>query len=341
MGLASIVVGSQSSAADTPALVAPAMPVSASGLTVLSYNVEGLPWPIARGRADAAAAIGSTLRTMRSQGVQPKVVALQEAFGKAAKSIGRNAGYAYYAFGPSRALRGGLPTSSRDQSFVAAASLWHGERLGKHFDSGLAIFSDYPILWAKRVSFPAYACAGWDCMANKGVLAVAVQMPGSDKPVIIFDTHLNSQEAARVDRARTNYAYRRQIDALGAFISNDAGPDDRVLIAGDFNVGHNRVRAAYIDEHLMTASRLELAAIEYDCGLACRKVGGADSGTVTTLRRAKSLILFRSGAEATMSPAGRAVGFGQTSDGQMLSDHVGLETSFRLDPVKSTHSEAR
>jgi len=337
--IAGIVAVSQTKAAGPPAAIAPAITSAAEGtalgseFTILSYNVEGLPWPVAHGRAEASVAIGTALRTMRSQGDQPKIVALQEAFGRAAKRIGRDAGYSYAAFGPPKALHGRAPTSQEDRDFVAAASVWHGETIGKHVDSGLAIFSDYPILWVKRVAFPAYACAGWDCMANKGVLAVAVRMPGSGKPVIVIDTHLNSREAARVDRLRTNYAYRRQVDTLSAFVSSVAGPDDRALIAGDFNVGHDRVRAAYIDEHLMNGNALKLAAIEYDCGFACRRLGGADPATVTTLRRAKSLVLFHADTAATLVPSGGTAGFGQTPDGHMLSDHVGLATRFRIDPV--------
>src|SRR4051812_5264204 len=83
--------------ASTPA----AGEMTSSELRILSYNVEGLPWPVASGRAAAADRIASTLRALREQGRQPQVVALQEAFSAAAKRIGRNGGYSYAAYGPS------------------------------------------------------------------------------------------------------------------------------------------------------------------------------------------------------------------------------------------------
>jgi hypothetical protein len=53
---------------------------SRSTFSVMTYNVEGLPWPIRSGRGDKLKAIGRELAAMREKGVEPDVVLLQEGF---------------------------------------------------------------------------------------------------------------------------------------------------------------------------------------------------------------------------------------------------------------------
>src|SRR3569833_3219358 len=69
-------------------------------LSVLTYNVHGLPWPIASDRDSALEAIGGRLRLLRARGEQPHIVLLQEAFTDAAKRIAAQSGYPYAALGP-------------------------------------------------------------------------------------------------------------------------------------------------------------------------------------------------------------------------------------------------
>src|SRR4051794_12601604 len=74
-------------------------------LSVLTYNVHGLPWPLASGRNPAFVEIATRLRALRAAGAQPHVVVLQEAFTGAAKSIGAEAGYPFVLIGPSASDR--------------------------------------------------------------------------------------------------------------------------------------------------------------------------------------------------------------------------------------------
>lgn len=60
-------------------------PKPAGDFSVMTYNVKDLPWPIAADRKAAIGAIGQRLALMRSRGVQPDVVLLQEAFGDEAQ----------------------------------------------------------------------------------------------------------------------------------------------------------------------------------------------------------------------------------------------------------------
>jgi len=52
----------------------------AAEISVLTYNVKGLPWPAAWGRAAALRKIGGELARLRREGRQPDVVLIQEGF---------------------------------------------------------------------------------------------------------------------------------------------------------------------------------------------------------------------------------------------------------------------
>ena len=302
-------------------------PLAAHSLRVLSYNVEGLPWPIASARRDAAAAIAQSLRDLRDHHSEPQVVAVQEAFGSAQKRIGGDAGYRYAAFGPARAQAGAGPANADDRRFRAAATVWRGEGGLRVEDSGLAVFSDYPIVWARRVAFPDYACAGWDCLANKGMLAVAVRLPGQAQPVILVDTHLNSNAASGTGTSRSFYAYRRQVDALGAFAAELRATGDPVILAGDFNVGRDGSRSSYLARALLTRDAFGIAAVEDVCGGACRKLAPQNQPTAD---RSKTILAYGVGPRGSLAPEGATASFGFGTDGRHLSDHIGVERSFAV-----------
>ena len=235
---------------------------AAGPVTMLSYNVEGLPWPLTRGRTAAAAAIAAELRALHDRGDGPQVVAVQEAFGAAQKAIGFAAGYRYAAFGPAAALPAAPAATAAEAAFVEGASFWHGETEAPQEDSCLAIFSDYPIAWVRRIAFPRFACAGYDCLANKGVLAVALRIPGRAAPLIVVDTHLNARAASGVDDARSLYAYRRQVDVLRGFVATLAAPGSPMVLAGDFNIGNDAERQAYHATHLLGDAAMTISASE-------------------------------------------------------------------------------
>src|SRR6478735_10191093 len=57
-------------------------------LSILTYNVHGLPWPIASNRSKSLRRIADRLAALRRMGLQPSIVVLQEAFTTDAKDIG-------------------------------------------------------------------------------------------------------------------------------------------------------------------------------------------------------------------------------------------------------------
>lgn len=299
-------------ATPTPAISLP--PTPRPGLSVMTYNVKGLPFPAAYGRPSALAEIGQRLAALRRQGRQPDVVALQEAFIPEAKAIAAQAGYRYVAVGPQPSDAGtGAP---------ADASWSRGETAGKWVDSGLLIMSDHPILATRRMAYSSDACAGYDCMAAKGVLIAWVRAPGLPRPVAIADTHLNSRHASGVSAEKANAAYRLQVDQARQFIRSAVSPRTGLVFAGDFNVGHDPVRIAMTD-----------GAFAGPAGMA-QAIGPSTRERSTDLaavvRRAKDKEYFRSGSAGQFHVDGVHVPFGLADGGLSLSDHLGVVVDYAV-----------
>jgi endonuclease/exonuclease/phosphatase family metal-dependent hydrolase len=314
------------------------VPHSAS-LTVLSYNVHGLPWPFTSDRPAAFTQIANRLRDMRRTGTQPAVVALQEAFTDSARQIGQQAGYRYIANGPTSSDRSALPMTPTDRKFAASASLFDGETLGPVEGSGLQILSDYPILSVRSTVFPRFACAGYDCLANKGVLLVTVKIPGQALPVEIATAHMNSRGASGVGDDRTGYAYQRQVDALGAFFRANSNPALPMIFAGDFNIGKALSRQVAMrsragnwwatPDAMLALGSLRTCMQDKVLTNGLRDVSDLTDAQ-TALRRAKDWQFPVSAPRLALIPAHVFVPFGTEPDGTMLSDHIGYSVRYNL-----------
>src|SRR4051812_39302953 len=79
---------------EAPMFVANARPFDGT-LSLLTYNIEGAPWPFAWNRPAAFVRIADRLRMLRRSGRNPQIVVLQEAFSEGARAIGRETGYRY------------------------------------------------------------------------------------------------------------------------------------------------------------------------------------------------------------------------------------------------------
>ncbi|WP_380785352.1 endonuclease/exonuclease/phosphatase family protein [Sphingomonas sp. R86521] len=315
------------------ALVACAAPAIASDpqrtVSVLTYNVHGLPWPVAEDRSVSLSAIAAQFRAMRAAHRQPDIVALQEAFVPDAKAIGIAAGYRYIAFGaPAEAAADA--TTANDRRFVAEGSMFRGERVGKHVGSGLAIFSDYPILAVRRVSYPV--CAGYDCLANKGAMAALIAIPGVARPVTVINTHLNSNGATGVSQPRALYAYRRQIDLLSSFIGSVARPETSILVAGDFNVGKDIARRRYFAEH-MFGGPVALTGGSLQCRMSRACLVSQPADIAISTGRAKDWLMYHASNALSIRPLGLSAPFGRDAANAMLSDHIGVMLTYALGNV--------
>ena len=285
-------------------------PMADDPLSVMTYNVRGLPWPIAWGRADALAQIGDRLAALRRAGRQPHILLLQEAFTPEARAIAARAGYAYVVAGPDRRMSGPAPFSAQDRAYLAHARWDRGEAADKQFGSGLLILSDYPILSAARLAFPAHACAGFDCLANKGALVARLAVPGMAQPVHVVNTHLNARKAAGVPIARSQRAFERQVDLLTRFVRAQVPEDAPLILGGDMNIGRDPARQRAFFDRWTEARRAQAPLPQEQAALAA------------TAERGKDWLFARDGAGRPMTVAQARVPFGAAPD-TALSDHVG------------------
>ncbi|MFD1611948.1 endonuclease/exonuclease/phosphatase family protein [Sphingomonas tabacisoli] len=299
-------------------------------LSVLTYNVHGLPWPIVEERSDELAAIGAKLAELRKHGAQPSVVLLQEAFTDSAAQIGREAGYRYSANGPMPDEHDPVAMQPSDRVLAAAANPLKGETEGKWESSGLRIFSDFPIVAISRMAYPSFACAGFDCLANKGVLLVTLSVPGRGL-VQVATTHLNSRAASGVPDARSIVAYRRQVDVLDHFIRRHADPALPLIVAGDFNVGDAPGRRPALLERAESWKTLE-GGVGGEGLRACVADGQVDHlrDASEIIRRSRDFQFFYSGKRATLTAESANIPFGRGPNGSMLSDHIGFSITYKI-----------
>ena len=297
-------------------------PMADDPLSVMTYNVRGLPWPIAWGRADALAQIGDRLAALRRAGRQPHILLLQEAFTPEARAIAARAGYAHVVAGPDRRMRGPAPGSAQDRAYLARARWDRGEAADKQFGSGLLILSDYPILSAARLAFPAHACAGFDCLANKGALVARLAVPGMAQPVHVVNTHLNARKAAGVPIARSQRAFERQVDLLTRFVRAQVPEDAPLILGGDMNIGRDPARQRAFFDRWANAGMGFVAPQLSGARRAQAPLPQEQAALAATAERGKDWLFARDGAGRPMTVAQARVPFGAAPD-TALSDHVG------------------
>lgn len=319
--------GQPATAVTAPHPVVPISPVAVrpGDLSVMTYNVKGLPWPLASGRPAALAAIAERLAGLRREGLQPHVVVLQEAFIPEAKAIGRLAGYPYVIEGPQ---------SRQGPSLVR--SLWREWHLGEgapaQVDSGLVLLSDLPVRKVARAAFPAEDCAGYDCLAAKGVLIADLALPRG-RTVRVATTHLNCRKASGTSNDRSDAAFGRQAAFLGAMLARLRADGVPTVLAGDFNQGQRADRIAMLHgalDGVPGAERLDALSRRFVVdpeGMA--RLSGAER----IRERARDLQFVFDGGAARLVPTRVDVPFGPRADGTMLSDHIGYTVHYSLQPA--------
>lgn len=301
--------------APTPAAEAEAPAAKAAEISVLTYNIRGLPWPVATGRAKALREIGEELGQMRREGRQPDVVLLQEGFRGEVRALVAASGYRYWAQGPVRGARaeaGGLGGLARITS---------GEGWGKLTGGGLHVLSDLPIVDVR--STPYGACAGFDCLANKGVLMVRLSLGDPPFEIEVVNTHMNSRRAARVPAERALAAHNRQTEELLGFLADHATPERPLLIGGDFNVRNAPERYYYRAE-----ARPYTVVSEF-----CRRPdAGCDhpgADTAEPWLKSQDLQALASPDAVQVQPVSARAVFDGAAGGK-LSDHDGYLVRYRL-----------
>lgn len=298
-------------------------------LSVMTYNIKGLPWPVAWGREDALDRIADRLALLRRTGKGPQVVVLQEAFTGRAMRLARRAGYAHAVFGPDPMLANPTPATRDDAAYLADARWDRGEGAGKLTGSGLVLLSDHPVVGVDMMSFPDFACAGFDCLANKGVMIAHLRLPDGTMASVV-NTHLNANKASGVGRPRALHAFARQADLMAGFIARHVPAGRPLVIAGDMNVGRYPDRQqAFFAPFARHAGLGFVAPGRAVAAVALR--GAADlmpehRDELATLAGNGKDWIFARGARVDRA----TVPFGEEADGPPLSDHYGHMATLRL-----------
>ncbi|WP_337186406.1 endonuclease/exonuclease/phosphatase family protein [Phenylobacterium sp.] len=303
-----------------PQIYEAAAPVVASGgeieLSVLTYNIRGLPWPLALGRDEALRDIGRELAGLRREGRQPDVVLIQEGFTHDIGVLVRESGYRYWARGPGRDER--TPFAG---AVLGARDALRGEGLGKLFGAGLHVLSDAPILEVRHAAYNN--CAGFDCLANKGAMLVRIAPERLPSPIDVVNTHMNARKASRAPHSRTLAAHNGQVRELTAFLATHRAPGAPLVVGGDFNVRNSPQR--YDFEAL---ERPYTVVSEYCAapGSGC-DAGAADIASQPWLS-SQDLQAFRDG-DIRVKPVHARQIF-TAAPGRALSDHPGYLVRYRL-----------
>jgi endonuclease/exonuclease/phosphatase family metal-dependent hydrolase len=303
----------------------PEVRVSADGRTasvrvdVLTYNLEGVPWR--GGRKAQLRAIGERLDTLRREGAGPDIVLFQEAFSADARAAVANAGYPALAAGPNRAQRRALPGESDRRGHK-----WTKGELGvKAVGSGLVVASVYPISVKASEPFSRRACAGLDCLSNKGALFVRIAIPGAPDGLDVFDTHLNAQGASRVKQRRHLPVHEAQVRELDHFIAQQRDLQNPIILGGDFNMRGSEPRFSFFEGrqsldlvHRYCAERRD------ECDV--RMSWDGDAPWMDT----QDLQLFGSGSRVSIRPVRVETLFDGRPDSPKLSDHDGFRVIYEL-----------
>ena len=300
-------------------------------LRVMNYNVKGLPWPVIDDRSAELSAIGDRLRAMRLDGTAPDVVVLQEAFSSDARAIAARAGYAHVAYGPSS---NDLAPADEERPMPARYP-WRGEGYGAYLSSGLVLMSDYPILGTRRAAFPRTACAGYDCLANKGVLLARIAVPGLPVPVEIMTAHMNSRKPTRTPIPHANEAFVRQMAALDRFLAANSDPSLPMIFGADLNLDSDPQRIAALRQSSTRWGEAEGGAGSEATFAICGKPStrchpAVGFGAIAQGKRNNDWQLSFASSHVMVRPMSAAIRFAPDPAGLALSDHQAVLVTYRL-----------
>lgn len=293
-------------------------------ISVLIYNVAGLPWPIRSKTGPAMARLRVAFQEEFSA-QQPDVLMLQEAFVPSATSLVKSANIENFVTGPSAGSRTTLEGPTLDTEFKKARRRNKGEKSAKLLNSGLVLATNYGINNVTNEPFGKKMCAGFDCMSNKGLMLVELDIPGVPAPLFILNTHLNSRGSSGVANERSLYAHNRQVDYMVELFARDWKGRGPLIYGGDFNTRNSADRFEYKDArlpgelaHRFCYSNRDQCAVELSWD--------SDEPWLDT----QDLQGYANGGGLRIEPVAIAAVFDQPVDGKKLSDHDALKVTYRI-----------
>lgn len=267
-------------------------------LRVMTYNVQGLPFPW----WDTAPLreIGRRLRALRANGTAPHVVLLQEGFHQDVVDLIELARYPHRRSGPG-------PDPGR-------------------IGSGILVLSEFSIIEARRHVFDFENSAGFDFLANKGVQLIRVRVPGLAVPISILNTHTQADYGPGdivAPPSLTIPARRTQWREVRDFFRRFISPGDPVMFGGDMNTKPALPDYRDIGDYTGLTNASDFCAETHSCE------GNADPSEV--LSQHVDHIFFRSNASGVrIRPTAIFKRFTEPFRGKPLSDHNAVESHFEL-----------
>jgi endonuclease/exonuclease/phosphatase family metal-dependent hydrolase len=293
-------------------------------LRILTYNVEGLPWPAKGRRTPRLREIGRELAEMRAKGTAPDIVLLQESFSREAARIGARAGYRNYVKGPTAHAPRPPTSDNADPRLVDKRKRTKGE-WKPILSGGLYVLSDLPLVEVDREPFRSRECAGFDCLSNKGVMHVRVAVPGAPTELDLFNTHLNSRGHAGVSQARSLKAHSLQVDELHRYIEAKWDKAHPLIFGGDLNMRHAPARFAHFAS-VMPYTLVHQYCLRKEAHCDIRMSWDGDAPWLDT----EDLQAFESGGGISVEPIRVEAMFDRPWKGETLSDHDGFLVTYRL-----------
>jgi endonuclease/exonuclease/phosphatase family metal-dependent hydrolase len=315
----------------------PAIRYTADGATafteidVLTYNIEGLPFPARNNRGPDLREIARRLAEFHASGEGPDIILFQEVFSKDAARAVTDAGYRSIATGP----RTRTPQDPNTEGALPGRrNIFRGE-IGRTFTSaGLAIATDYPIMGAGYIPYARQSCAGFDCLSNKGILFAEVAIPGVPGLVDVYTTHMQSQGSSRVIVERHAEAHRRQMNELASYVRSSSPLTDPILIGGDFNMRNSDVRHYTFDRVTAGTSANSPTSLVGNVHRYCSEHRDTcdvrQDWSEDQWFRVQNLHLFQSGNVVKVRPIRVEGMFDGGPSGPVLSDHNGFRVVYEF-----------
>lgn len=256
---------------------------------------------------------------------RPDVLLLQEAFVPSATRLAPSSGYGNFVRGPGAGQKPRYQPEPYDRAFLRGRRILKGEKLGKILNSGLVLATEFGIDAVITEPFGRRSCAGYDCLANKGMILARINVPGMPAPLFVLNTHLNARSASGASPARSLYAHNRQAEELARFLEQEWRQQGPLIYAGDFNTKNSHERFTFKDERLPGDWAHRYCHSNRDlCDV--RKSWDSDEPWMDT----QDLQGFADGNGITIEPVEIAAMFDSPVDDKMLSDHDALSVTYRL-----------
>ncbi|QPC42686.1 hypothetical protein HW532_08215 [Kaustia mangrovi] len=325
--LAAIAVAALAALTASGAVRADAQGTKPFTLTVLTYNVNDLPWPLRKNSEPQLAYIGKDLARRRAAGDGPDVVFLQEAFTSRSRKLIEAAGYPYVFKGPGRRSTSGKGVGAKAKEPIRMRTEQTGMNTRKFVNSGLYVLSRYPFV-ARDSELFGSDCSGNDCLANKSVIHVRIALPEPYTPFDLVTSHMDSNIRSEAPEEKRLQAHHAQTDKLVAFVDETVRPRSGIL-AGDLNI-KVAPRYIYFSEHLGGINAGELC---FNTAKSCTL--GPNATEKSLWKKTNDHQFIIEGNNYKITPIRMMRNYDEKPQGRELSDHLGFEATYSLMPIQA------